>query len=651
MKVVRTGFVILLAALAVQFSLAQSNPTSGQSQQSSSSSSSAQSTSSTQPQQQSPLQDQPTGIAAEQQAQQQTQKSGQLSQFEAPSGTQQDQSLGEIRLMTRYTQINGDPTRSFLDPGSNNLAEFNYFMDRRFLATHRIQTLTMFRATDDYSIDPEKDSLQKGFVRIYSPKDEYIIGDALVNYSRLTFNQNIKGVSTSWKLGDRWKLSMVGGIFIDRWGSLYKDLPTRPYTSGIAGARLAFSPTRNFTVGWNFSSSDDIVSTLPAAALGSVPQPASNRIGSMDIKYQQKNLRINGEYAYGITDFDVRGAGVPCTTTDLSGNVITGPCDTRTPQPNSGYQGDWGAQLEGSYRLNRFSLRASFVRFEPNFASINARQIADLEDILVRPGFDITNWMSIDGTMRYSGDDLKNQLPYKTTLWGPEARMLFHDLPFYRRAVLEAGWRDRIVSSGNYTTAPTSVAGTVDSYVRGPYAELTVPISTTFMTVGYERRNQVDMVDPANSGNTNRFYVGLRGVYDWGGWHINPSLRWELEREATRPFVDYNPIILLLEENSNRLDTISLLVEAPKWFIIEAGFRDANATITAATTDVPAIYYPNGYSRPSYTARVTYKIKNDENKLLVFSFERNNNYYYTSPNFDERIAGVTFIYKFGKRGR
>lgn len=643
MKVVRIGFLAVLAALAAQFSLAQSNTSSGQAQSSSSSTQQQQPT--------SPLQDQPTGIAAEQQAQQQSQKSGQLTQFETPGGAQQDQSLGEIRLMTRYTQINGDPTRSFLDPGSNNLAEFNYYLDRRFMVTHRVQTLTMFRATDDYSIDPEHDSIQKSYVRIYSPKDEYIFGDALVNYSRLTFNQNIKGLSTSWKLGDKWKLSMVGGIFIDRWGSLYKDLPTRPYMSRVAGSRLAYSPSRDFTVGLNFSSSDDILNSLPFTPVGTVPEPASNRIGSVDFKFQQKNLRVNGEYAYSLTDFDTRGAGGLCPTTDAFGNLINAPCDSRLPQPTLGYQGDWGGQFEGSYRLHRFNLRASYVRFEPNFASINARQISDLEDILVRPGYDLTDWLSVDGTMRYSGNDLKSQLPFRTTLWGPEGRVLLHDLPFYRRAVLEMGYRDRIVNSSNFIVAPTPTTPAVDSYVRGPYAELTIPVSTTFMTIGYERRNLIDMEMPANSSNTNRYYAGLRGVYDFGGWHINPSLRWELERQSQRPFLYYNPIVDQLEYDSNRLDTVSLVIETPKWFIIEGGFRAATATITAASTDVPPLYYPNGYSRPSYDARFTYKIRNDENTLLVFSFERNNNFYYTSPNFDERIMGVTLVWKFGKRGR
>jgi hypothetical protein len=225
-------------------------------------------------------------------------------------------------------------------------------------------------------------------------------------------------------------------------------------------------------------------------------------------------------------------------------------------------------------------------------------------------------------------------------LWGPEGRVLLHDLSFYRRAVLELGYRDRIVGSDNYTAPPAQV-GWVDRYVRGPYAEFTMPISTTYLTVGWERRNAVDMVSPGQSSNTNRFYAGLRGVYDLGGWHINPAVRWELERQASRPDLDLTPPDPRFDLDSNRLNTINLLIEPPKWFIIEGGFRDASATI----------FGPSGYSRPAYRAQITYKIKNDENILLIFSFERNNNYYYTSPNFDERVSGLTFVYKFGKRGR
>ena len=332
-----------------------------------------------------PIQDatQSTSLTQQNQQQQQQQQAeaakGKPSSFDigAAGAGQQDQELGEVRLMTRYSQLNsGSPqglARSFHNPGENDLAEFNFFLDKKFFSTgHRFQFLTMYRGTDDSSIDPERNSIQKGYMRIYGPRDEYIFGDALVNYSRLTVNQNIKGVSASWKLSKKWKLSATGGVFVDRWGSLFKDQPTdvpgfiidpvtgarttfvvdpvtgaqvvvisgcqaavapapfnfvpsndpqcgRPFTSAVSGARLEYAFTRDATVGFNWSSSDDLVDTRAPLPLSTPqpfpsPLPASNKVGSIDFKYQLSRFRMDGEFAYSATNFDTRATQciAPC---------------------------------------------------------------------------------------------------------------------------------------------------------------------------------------------------------------------------------------------------------------------------------------------------------------------------------------------------
>jgi hypothetical protein len=727
-----------------------------------------------------PIQDatQSTSLTQQNQQQQQQEQAeaakGKPSTFDigAAGAGQQDQELGEVRLMTRHSEINsGSPqglARSFHNPGENDLAEFNFFLDKQFFSTgHRFQLLTMFRGTDDSSIDPERNSIQKGYLRLYGPHDEYIFGDALVNYSRLTMNQNIKGVSASWKLAKKWKLSATGGVFIDRWGSLFKDQPAttivttaggqtafgcvapptpagvtitfnaskdpqcgRPFAAAVSGARLEYAFARDSAVGFNWSFSNDQVNTrvpLPVGTLQPFPSPlpADNKVGSIDFKYQLRRLRLDGEFAYSATNFDTRAT--PCGTA-----INPTPCDSRIPTAGEGVQGDWGARLDATYRWHKFNFRSSYVRYQPNFASINARQIADLQDFLFRVSYDALPWLTVDGTMRRNNNNLKRQLPFETTILGPEARLIFHDLSFYRRASLEIGYRHRIIDGSAGSVAPTlqqtvpnptpppatiaqltspcvfhnGGAGVVciDRYLRQPYVELTLPIHTTFLTVGYERRQTVDLLQHGQSNNTDRVYGSLRGIYDFGGWHVSPNFRYELERQNHRLDLDtfllpttaaiyVNPFqLLFLDHDSNRLGTASLLVEAPKWFILEAQFRDTSATITVpAFVDVclpgqvqksgtppvcPAGLTPSqkvvngasGYSRPSYRLALTYKLLNDENKVFIFSFERNSNFYYGAPsgtdyvglppggplnplNFDERMVGVTFVYKFGKRGR
>jgi hypothetical protein len=207
--------------------------------------------------------------------------------------------------------------------------------------------------------------------------------------------------------------------------------------------------------------------------------------------------------------------------------------------------------------------------------------------------------------------------------------------------------------------------------VRMPFAELTVPYHRTYATVGYELRHMVDNIDPAASSLTHRVYAALRGLYELGGWHINPNFRFELERQGHQPNVTAqavcNPALglsdpCLLTYDSNRLDTAAVLVEAPRWFIMEAAYRATTATI----------FGPSGYNRPSYRAALTYKLRNDENTVLIFSFYRANYFYLTPPcsapgtgcvgpppltstpltpitDYDERQFGVSFVYKFGKR--
>ncbi len=635
-----------------------------------------------QPQQpQNPLQTQPAT-----QAEQPPKPSAATFELGNAAGAGQDQELGEVRLMTRYTQLNGDVTKSFYVPGENNLAEFNYFYDHGFMGTRRLQFLTMFRATDDKSIDPEHNSLQKGFLRIYGPRDEYIIGDALVNFSTLSFNQNIRGVDTSWKLGDSWKLTTVGGVYIDRWGSIWNyNILGRPYLATVAGSRLEYKPTKRAVLGFNFSYSKDNPGTLPlpcdptqpnqgACLIGAPPDPAENKVGSVDLKLQFPwGLRLNAEYAYSFTNFDTRttfgDVPLPC-------KLNTPPCDTRAPLAGFGTQGDWGARAEATYRWHKLTLRASLVRYEPNFASMNARQINDLQDDIFRATYDLTHFLTLDGTLRRSNNNLRGQLTdarpgcvdpttcdptgYETVLWGPEMHFILHDLGFYRRAVLEFGYRDREVRGTRPTpancvaTQPTESTTTcIDQFVRMPFAELTVPYHRTYATLGYELRHMVDNIDPTQSSQTHRVYASLRGLYELGGWHINPNFRFELERQSHRPNLNLgvcDPLAgladpCLLAYDSNRLDTAAVLVEAPRWFIMEAAYRATTATI----------FGPSGYNRPSYRAALTYKLRNDENTLLIFSFYRAN-YFYLTPagltpitDYDERQFGVSFVYKFGKR--
>jgi hypothetical protein len=457
-----------------------------------------------------------------------------------------------------------------------------------------------------------------------------------VNLSRLTFNQNVKGFYANMAIGDAWRVMGFTGIFIDRYGSLYKDLVGRPFMAATSGLRVERSLfNRDTKLGFNFSDSRDQTSSLPAALNGVAPFPADNDILSLDLRAATKNgFRFDSEFAYSFTDFDNR-----------TSPGCVAPCDTRIAQNAlNRRQGDYGGRMEASYRYRGLSFRSSYVRYQPTFSSANARQISDLQDFVFRTSYDLTSWLTADGTIRRSNNNLRGQLPFQTTLWGPEGKFIFHDLPFYQRAIFELGYRHRDVGSSDGIS--------IDRFVRIPYVEATLPIKAMFLTLGYERRQANDFVDQSQASNTNRLYTGLRGIFDVGNWTINPSLRYEFERQAHRPRSTAVPIPdFTLDHDNNRLASVTLFIEAPKWFILEGAFRSSSATIFGPINPLTAPEGGAGFSRPSYKGSVTYKFRNDENMLFTFGFERYSNFYQASSNYDERVWSGTIVYRFGKNGR
>ena len=132
-----------------------------------------------------------------------------------PTGSGQDQLFIELKDIYDYTQVNpntkgpdGLPLYSFLIPGNDSETDLTLYQDHAW-GTNRIQYLGIFRETNDVRWDPEHSSLQRGYFRVYNKNSEINFGDYLVNYSRFTYNQNIKGLSLVHKFNQKDRKSVV----------------------------------------------------------------------------------------------------------------------------------------------------------------------------------------------------------------------------------------------------------------------------------------------------------------------------------------------------------------------------------------------------------------------------------------------------------
>ena len=552
-----------------------------------------------------------------------------------PSGGGENQLFMELKLGYNFTQINpgttgpdGRPLESFLTPGDNVVTDLTVFSDHDW-GTNRIQFLGIFRTTNDPRVDPEQNSFQRGYFRIYNPKTEINLGDYLVNYSRFSYNQNIKGINYVHKFNSKFKFSANAGIFTDRWGSAFKDyIIGQPFTRVVAGFRAEEKISPNKIIGLNFSEGHDLVGSIRPDLLSGLIA-TNNQLVSVDSKMDfGRKFSTDGEVAFSLTNPDIQHLHVEV--------------------------GDWAARFDTRFRSGPFFMRTNYTRMEPNFLSVNARQLADLQDAGVNLGTDLGSHATLEGSFRYTNNDLRHQRPEGPTIFKvPEVKMSFRQIPHLGRTIFDAGYRERR-QTGPFLTSPFNTG--TDKNVKIPYADVSLPISTTLLTVGYEHRFNNDYRDATQTTSVNRVSFSIRSILDFKGWQFSPLFRYEVERE------------FFLQEvgtNNNRNIQGILYIEAPKYFLAEAIYRQVGATLftqcaTSAIlqcgsfTTLPVgsnVLLASGFGRPQYRFAITYKFKNSDSRELIVSLDRNSNFYAPGSatiNFDERVFAVTLLWRYKK---
>lgn len=644
-----------------------------------------------------------------------------------PSGpaAEPGQTYVELKYNVDGTDLQGNTMRSFLHQGINHTAELSYFFNLPMLDIRRIEFLAVGRYTNNPQVDPERNSLQRFYARMSGPTFEANAGDYLVNYSRLTLNQNIRGLNIWKNASPKWRLTGSLGFFTDRWGSLYRDFtffrnimtatldpstPAKPYSRLVGGARIERKVTRTGWFAANWSHGADLRQSLPEAfttcSNGTVVslatgcpsgatelpnarrpglQSADNDVASLDsrLDYEPAHITSSFEYAYSWTV----GGQPPSDATPMNflcasqapvvgGAVLDARCF-------SGRVGDYAARGEIGERIKKLSWHADYVRFQPNFFSANARQIQDLQEVGVRGDYRFIRQMTLTAGWRRSEDNLNGRRDFTNLVRAPEVRLTFQELPFYRRMVLEFGYRQRDLETAgdpqvtcfNPSTNTTikrparhgCLSGEtaqstelVQRSARIPFASLTVPFGHTRLSFDYEHRHEADAVVNNLTTDTDHFGFGLRGDYSWNLWEFSPNVRMELER-LNKTLATSSSFFEAFD--SNRSYTAGFLLEAPRHWRLEGEFREFNSVILSPLqpTISTSLFANQGFKRPSWRAAVTYKIANDENKRVTLFYLRTNNFFDPGvplvfmsqvvpdlKSFRETVIGGTILLRYRK---
>jgi AMIN domain-containing protein len=598
----------------------------------------------------------------------------------------------ELRYTVDGTDVQGNADRSFLHQGINHTAELIFFNSEPLAGNRRFETLAEGRYTNNPQVDPERNSLQRAYLRLKGQSFEANLGDALVNYSRLSFNQNIKGLHVWKNLLPRLRATGTVGFFVDRWGSLYRNYtffrdlagppnpfsPGKPYSRFVAGARLEQKFGRADWIALNWSHGKDLQQSLPDATLACLdpttglisiqplstgctsppgteipgfrrpfPQAINNDVVSSDTNLQLP-LRISfrGEFAYSWTSGGTPPQGANSTNFVCASQPPVFGASVLDERCFAGQVGDWAGRLEARERIWKLNWNVDYSRFEPNFFSANARQIQDLQDFMIRGEYELTRKVSVIGSWRRSNDNLNGLRNFTNVVRAPEGRLVLRELPFYRAMTLEMGYRER-----NLDTPGTP--GPLDLQKRStriPFLSLNLPIRTTKISFDYEHRHEMNAVTPQLSTDTDHFAVGYRARYSWDRWEFSPSARFEIERlnkdvplNAALSPTDMTllfPGDFFFPFDTNRTIQAGFLLEAPRYFRIEGNYKEFNSLALSPlqaskqlNPQMPFLYFNQGFKRPSWNAAVTYKIGNDENRTVTAFYLRTNNRFPTGDPF------------------
>jgi hypothetical protein len=628
--------------------------------------------------------------------------------------TEPGQTYLELRYNVDGTDIQGNRERSFLHPGINHTAEFSFFTNEKIGERYHFEMLAVGRYTNNPQVDPERNSIQRAYLRLQGPGFEANLGDALVNFSRLTFNQNVKGLTLSKKLRPGLKFLGTVGFFVDRWGSLYRDYsvfrdltgppnplaPGKPYTRFVAGTRVEQQIGRGSWIALNWSHGKDLQQSLPGATLACVdsisgfitirplssgclpgeteivgfrrpfPEATNNDVLSADtaVEYVPWHFGMRGEFAYSWTSGGTPPLGADASnfacapTSPIFGAVVL---DSRC---FAGQAGDWAGRIEAHERIKKLTMRTDYARYEPNFFSANARQIRDLQDFSVRGEYELTRSITVIGQWRRSNDNLNGQRNFTNVVRAPEGRLVFRDLPFYRRMSVEVGYRERNLDTPG-TPGPLDVQ---KRSTRIPFISVTVPARLANISFDYEHRHEINAVTPALSTDVDRFAIGYRAHYTWDRWEFSPMARFEIERldkhAPIDPALPPTDLTLLFPQDffsafdSNRTIQAGFVLDTPRYFRLEGNYKEFNGLVLSPlevsqqfNPQLPFLYFNQGYRRPSWRGALTYKIGNDENRTITFYYLRTNNFFPTGDptvadvrSFRETVIGGSIVLRFRK---
>ena len=391
---------------------------------------------------------------------------------------------GENRLMIYSNSVKGAQDRSFLKRGVSFIEELDLSLAHQFENDMRFEAALGARLTDDDTVDRERASLQRFYMKLSGITFEAVLGDAMANFTQYTLMQNVRGLSVykDFAILEGTRVSLIAGLIKNRWEELWKDIDGETYTKYVEGIRLEQRITNSLTINLNAVTFKDDTGSLPDPKPGETPTtalPVENHVGSVEFLFRpSRDFRLDGEAA-------------------------TSWLDTNTASSEATKKSDQAYRLDTRFRLGPVRIGGGYNRIEPDFFSAGAFSSADLEEYYAKAEIDVAQPLIIGAAYRDSWDNVKGQEEFRTKVAKPEAFFLFSGIP-------------GVSLEGRYKEIQTTASdGKEDKTTKTTSGNFSWQLGPARLSLSYEDRKREDAIDPSREGKgslaTSRFDLQLGG--------------------------------------------------------------------------------------------------------------------------------------------
>lgn len=450
------------------------------------------------------------------------------------------------------------------------------------------------RMADDSRVEIRRRSLKRAYLKLYTERQELVIGDFLASYTERTMGRSLKGAQYTWHPKDTTDIIVSAGMDKSSWDTIWLHDANEALDRRIYGMRVAHRFPLEARLGLNAAWVRD-----NRGHLDTTTQALNQRVFSADWALPAiGNLKFYGESAFSRTDTDTPGFD-----------------ENFEPKVHFASTRGWDHWAHADFNWKRFKTNNDVERVDPDYATAAGASSPDLFRVNTQNTFDIIGpWKWVVLNYTYFHNNLTHTLNAVTSVTRMPESGFRYDGPDWRPTFsLEGKVRHREVTTSDDARRQRTRS------VIGNIADRFGPLG---LTVDYEYQHEDDSTG-ISSARHHILGAGSTFVKEFkSGWKVTQALSANMQRDRDN---------LIPATNHTVLYSGSLSIESP-WGLDGSASASRNLVMPAQTSSS---------DRRTFSGTLGYNLlKNSERRIEVRYRQNDNRFQPTDLDFKEMIWEV-----------